>query len=388
MRSRSERIALILLTTVLVAVPAVPVLAAETSNSEFVIIQEDDVFPDDLYAGAVRVVIEGTLEGDLVAFAGEDIVIDGIVEGSVFAVAPTVRVTGAVEGTVRAVANHVEVSGAITGDLVAAAVEIDLAPSSHISGDVLMWCWSAAALGVVGQDLTGSQRNLSLAGEIGGDVDVDVSRIRVTDELVVSGDLGYRSRNEIEALELAQVDGAVVEKTPLPPNLRIRALGLLGRLMILLFLSVAALLTALGWPERTKQAVEAVRRRPIANWLRGAALLFSPLLLIGITWLILVLAPATAAFPLLAVLVPLILAMFGLDFALALVAGVPVVGRLGQTMFRRLDLYASILAGSIVVGVLWFLPWIGWLVPLVVLPTGLGSWMRAFRSQAAPSTAS
>jgi hypothetical protein len=31
-----------------------------------------------------------------------------------------------------------------------------------------------------------------------------------------------------------------------------------------------------------------------------------------------------------------------------------------------------------VAGVVWLLPYVGWLVPLVVLPLGLGAWLLAF----------
>ena len=371
----------------LVAAAATPVVAAETSNSEFVIIQGDDVFPDDLYAGAVRVVVEGTLDGDLVAFAGEEVVIDGTVTGSVLAVAPRVTVNGLVEGNLRVSANDFAVSGTVNGDVVAAVVDATLWPTSVIGGDALLWAWSADALGTIAQDLNGSQKNLQLAGTVEGDVDVSVSRLNVVDSLTVGGDLGYRSKNDIEGLEMAGVEGVVVAKTPLPPNVRIRALTVLGRFLIVLFLSVAALLAALGWPRRTQQAINNVGKRPIRNWLLGALVIFSPLLMIVVTGLILVLAPAAAAFPLLAVLVPVILVLVGIALAVSFVAGAPAVGWLGGVLLRRLDLYGSVLAGSIVVGVVWYLPFVGFLVPLLVLPIGLGAWISAWRDQATASAA-
>jgi cytoskeletal protein CcmA (bactofilin family) len=383
----SRRLVLTILAGGLLVAAATPVVAAETSNSEFVIIQGDDVFPDDLYAGAVRVVVEGTLDGDLVAFAGEEVVIDGTVTGSVLAVAPRVTVNGLVEGNLRVSANDFAVSGTVNGDVVAAVVDATLWPTSVIGGDALLWAWSADALGTIAQDLNGSQKNLQLAGTVEGDVDVSVSRLNVVDSLTVGGDLGYRSKNDIEGLEMAGVEGAVVAKTPLPPNVRIRALTVLGRFLIVLFLSVAALLAALGWPRRTQQAINNVGKRPIRNWLLGALVIFSPLLMIVVTGLILVLAPAAAAFPLLAVLVPVILALVGIALAVSFVAGAPAVGWLGGVLLRRLDLYGSVLAGSIVVGVVWYLPFVGFLVPLLVLPIGLGAWISAWRDQATASAA-
>jgi hypothetical protein len=365
----------------LLAVPA-PALAAETSNSEFVIIQEDDVFPDDLYAGAIRVVIDGTLEGDLVAFAAEEIVINGTVTGSVIAIAPQVTVNGEVGESIRVAGNRLDIGGEVGGDLVGAVVSARLASESGITGEVLLWAWNAEVLGTIGADLTGTQRQLQLAGAVGGDVEVSVSQLRVVGDLAVDGDLGYRSSAEAEGLDQATVTGAVVAEAPLPPNLRVRALGLLGRFLVTIFLSIAALSVVYAWPRRSTRAIAGVSQSPLRKWMTGASVLFSPIILIALTALVLGLAPAAAALPLLAVLVPVILALIGLAFGLSLVAGAPVAGWLGGVVFKRLDVYGAILAGSLLVGVVWYLPIVGWVAPLVVLPWGLGSWMAAWAQAA------
>lgn len=381
MRSLSRKTVLGALAGCALFALALPAAAVETSNSEFVIIQEDDVFPEDLYAGAVRVVVEGTLEGDLIAFAAEEVVISGTVTGSVTAVSPSVVISGEIGGALRMTGNSLELTGTIGRDVVAPVWSAMLSPTSDVAGDVLLWAWNVESLGRIGQDLTGTQRNLELAGTIGGDVEVSVNTLQVVDDLSVDGDLGYRSDHEASGLENADVTGSIVAKEPLPPNLRVRALSLLGRFLVILFLAAAALTTAYGWPQRTAAAIGVVRKAPLRKWLVGAAILFAPLLMIAVTAVILGLAPAAAGFPLLAVLVPVILALLGLSFALALVAGVPVVGWLGGVTFKRLEIYGSILVGAILVGLVWYLPWVGWLVPLVVLPLGLGAWISTWANQ-------
>ncbi|HJS72394.1 MAG TPA: polymer-forming cytoskeletal protein [Acidimicrobiia bacterium] len=385
MPSRSRALLIGIVLGVVVLALAQPVQAAETSNSEFVIIPEGDVFPEDLYAGAIRVIVEGTLEGDLIAFAAEEVVINGTVTGSVTAVSPKVTVGGEIGGSLRVTGNRLEVTGDVAGDLVAAVFGAELGPTSTVSGDVILWAWNASLLGEIGADLSGSQRNLELAGSVGGDVDVSVTRLRAVGELHVAGDLGYRSPNPAEGLDLATVDGTVVDKTPLPPNLRVRALTLLGRFLVILLLAVAALTAAYGWPRRMTAAISEVSRHPVRRWLPGALILFSPLFLVGLTALILGLAPAAAAFPLLVVLIPLILASIGAVLAIAVVAGAPVVGWLGGVLFEKLDLYGSILTGSVIAGAVWYLPVLGWVVPVLVLPLGLGAWIASLRGQSGES---
>lgn len=373
------------LTTVLAAVGvlalATPALAVETSSSEFVIVREGTEFPGDLYAGAIEVIVDGTLEGDLVAFAAERVVVNGTVTGSVMTLTPNVEINGSVEGNLRVAGDRVSVTGDVGGDLVAAVREVRLAPSSRVDGDVLLLAWRASVTGSVGNDLLGNQRHLDLAGEVEGNVDLAVTRLTIIDSLEVGGDLGYRSDAEPRGLERANVQGVVVEKAPLPANIRIRALGVLGKFLVVVIMAVSALTVAYGWPRRTTDSIAEVGRMPVRRWLAGAAVLFAPVLVVGVTALILGLAPAAVAFPLLAILIPLILALAGLSLALALVAGAPAVGWLGGKLFKRLDLYGSILAGSVIAGVIWWLPVVGWLVPVVVLPSGLGAWIAARSSQ-------
>lgn len=380
MRSAGRVVLLLVLVAASVSFLALPALAAETANSEFVIIREDDVVADDLYAGAIRVVVEGRIDGDLIAFAAEEVVINGSVGGSVVAVTPRVVVKGSVEGSLRTVASSVSVDGRVEGDLVAAGLDVELGPDSTVSGEVLSWAWALQSLGEVGE-LSGTQRSLDLGGTVEMDVDVSVDRLRIIEPLAVGGDLGFRSENDPEGLDQATVGGVVVDKSPLPPNIRIRALVSFTRFLIVLFLTIAALTISWGWPGRTGAAIKAVRLAPVRSWGTGALVVFSPMILIGIAALIVALAPAAASFPLLAVMAPVILALVGAVAAVSLVAGVPAVGWVGSKLLPQRSVHASVLAGSLIAGALWFLPVLAWLIPVAALPLGLGAWARAWRPE-------
>ena len=106
----------------------------------------------------------------------------------------------------------------------------------------------------------------------------------------------------------------------------------------------------------------------------------SPLFLALIAGLVVGFAPAAASFPLMAILGPLILAALGLVLALSVVAGIPAVGRLGGLTSKRLDIYGALLVGAGLTGLIWLLPIVGWLVPLVVLPLGLGGCMLSWKA--------
>lgn len=376
----------IVLTSALVVVAIVafstPAVAAETANSQIVIVREDDVIADDLYVGAIRVIVRGRIEGDLIAFSSEEVLIEGSVGGSVMAVSPRVTVEGVVEGSLRAAAPDVSVTGTVGGDVVVAAFAVELLDGSSVEGEVLAWVWAMRSLGSVGA-LNGTMRSLDLGGSATGDVDVSVGRMRVVEALEVGGDLGYRSDQEADGLDLAEVGGVIVDKTPLPANIRIRALLLFMRFLLIVFLTMTALSVSWGWPEATRAAIAGAGSAPVGTWARGAVVILFPAFLIGLAALLLALAPPAASFPLLAVLVPLFLAAVGAVGAVALVAGVPAVGWLGSRIFPRLSTHGAVLTGSAVAGIIWLIPLVGWLVPLVGLPLGLGAWFRSWSAASA-----
>ncbi len=361
---------------------ASPALAAETASSELVIITEGETTEGDLYAAGVRVLIEGTVDGDLIAFAAEDVTITGEVTGSVLAVAPVVDIDGEVAGSVRVTANDLGVTGTISRDLVGAVFSAVLDPTSEVGGDVLLWALNVSAGGAIGGDLGGTQRRLELEGNVGGDVDVTVGRLTVTGPLRVEGDLGYRSGAEASGLDAAEVGGVVVHKSPVAPNIRVRALGMVARVLTIVALTTIAMLVAWGWPVRTRRAADRVSSQVFRSWGNGALLMLSPLLLGGVAALIAGLAPASASLPLLAIFVPLVLVSLGVVLILSLVAGIPAVLVIGEILGRRRwGMYGSILFGSLVVGIVWLIPVLGWLVVVLVLPIGLGAWMLSFRSE-------
>jgi cytoskeletal protein CcmA (bactofilin family) len=383
MHSRYSLITLLALTGFFLLGMAGTAHAAETASSELVIIREGDTSPGDLYAAGVRVIVEGTVEGDLIAFAAEEVQISGEVTGNVIAVAPSVRVSGSIGGSLRYTANHLIVSGSVGEDAVGASWSADLDPDSEVGGDVLAWAVGFSSSGGIGGDLSGTQRSTRLRGSVGGNVDITVTTVAIDGPLEVGGDLGYRSSNEATGLTQVTVGGVVVHKEPLPPNIRVRALGILARILVVLGLTVTALLVAWGWPERTSAAGENVLHQPVKAFGYGALVMLSPLVVAAVAALALGVAPAAASLPLLAIFVPLVLAFSGIVLVLSLLAGVPASMALGRVIRSRLGLYGSIVLGSAVLGVVWLLPWVSILAPLLALPVGMGGWLLG---QSTPST--
>ena len=358
----------------LVSTGALPALAART-QSDLVLVREGDVISEDLYAAGNSILIDGEIQGDLVASAADTITINGVIDGSVTAIASRVVISGDVTGSVRVATPELLVSGRVGGDVLTAAWRASVEPTAEIQRDALVWAWNADLRGTVGRNVEGQQANLELGGAVEGIVEVTVARLTVLPSTRVAGDLVYTSDREASIDESAVIDGSVIDKRQLPVNVRIRAIRLL--VAVLTVIAMTALGLTIVWvaPDRANRAAIAVRERPLAaaGWGLGVAAV--PLAAILLSWMIVSISPRQTGVPLLAVLLPLIGGLVSVIGLAALASPVPVGTALGAVAARGRSIYATFLIGFVLLIVAASLPWVGGLVVAAVVVVGLGGWV-------------
>ncbi|HLU30212.1 MAG TPA: hypothetical protein VK088_00515, partial [Acidimicrobiia bacterium] len=223
--------------------------------------------------------------------------------------------------------------------------------------------------------LEGQTRSMTLAGRVDENVDITVNRLTVEAGTSVGSDLGYRSHNPAEGVELAEVGGSVVQRLPLPPNIRVRALFILGKILIGLLAAVMGLVLMWALPDGSRRAMATVQRSPLQAWVAGMIVMATPLAAVALAATMAALAPPQATLPLIAVFVPVALAILGVILALAFAAPTAVYPWLGR--FRRPGRGAvrAFLYAAAVVILAALIPWVSWLVVLVVVPIGIGGWI-------------
>ncbi len=366
-------LSLLLLTPPLLVLTPPPRAQADTAVSDIVLIREDDVVDDDLYASGNKVNIQGRVEGDLVAAAFEEVRVDGVVTGDVLAATAIVIVNGEVGGSIRAAASRVEVGGKVGEDVVAAAV--DLVVGGEVGGDVIVTAWSAQHRGAIRGDLMGNFGRTTLGGSVEGDVQVSTRSLRVSNGAQVGGDLIYRSAAEFDTGS-AVVDGTVVHQRPLPPNVRVRGLGYL--LLALAVIGTALLGMAVCWafPRSAGGAAGAFRRRPGRVVLAGVAAVSTPLVVIGLLGWFVVSSNPTTAVPLFLSTLPVVLVVAALSLVGALLALVPAATGLGGMLARKGGLHARFLIGLVALGGLLLVPVAGIWLLLAAVVVGAGSWFN------------
>jgi cytoskeletal protein CcmA (bactofilin family) len=309
------------------------------------------------------VIIEGTVDGDLFAIAG-DVDISGTVQGDVIGlVGGSVRISGEVTGSVRVAAVETQITGEVGDDVAVAALEV--AVDGEVGRDLLAAAGGVDLAGRVGRDVRLQSLRLSIDGVVGADVLARVDSLTVGEGATVGGDLLYRASADASVADGAVVDGRLSRQTVIAP-VWAKAVSRAITVLSLLAVIVGGLIGLWVFRSTSIRAVSLAGDEPWRSGLVGAALV------VGL--------------PLLAL--PLFLTLVGIPVALlvlvawgaALVLGpIPAVTRIGTAAMRgRGGLAVGLVIGVVVWrGLMWLLPLVSGLLYLVALVIGLGAFGRA-----------
>ncbi|MFP5332397.1 MAG: hypothetical protein ACLGHX_08585 [Acidimicrobiia bacterium] len=373
---RTRVFALLLTTAITVLALPLPAVAQRVQSS-VVLVREDDVIREDLYAAGNTIVVSGVIEGDLVAVAFDSIRIDGVVEGDVIAISTRVEVSGRVDGSVRVGAGSVSIDGLIGEDLFVGAGSIQAGAGSDVGRDVLVWARTFELGGKVGRNVEGTQTTARVAGSVSGDVEVTTSNLTLLPGVIVGGDVRYVSDRDAAIAETATVLGAVTRVQALPPNLRVRAV----RLLVLFISALAALGIGLGilWaaPGRSMAAASALVRSPVRSLAWGGGVASVPVALVIVAFGLVAATSLSAAGPVVLVLVPVAMGVASVIFLGLLTTPVPLSLAVGSRIRPAWSTYAQFVVGFPLLVVVWLLPWVGGALLALGAVAGLGSWLVA-----------
>jgi cytoskeletal protein CcmA (bactofilin family) len=143
-------------------------------TGDSVTVPAGETVPNDLYAFAGTVRIDGTVDGDLVATGGT-IDIPGTVTGDVLAAGGNVSITGTVGGDARAAGGTLSVGGSVAEDLAAAGGQVTLSQSATVGEDMLASAGRLTVDGAVTGNLTASTGSYAKSGTVGGTEDVRIT---------------------------------------------------------------------------------------------------------------------------------------------------------------------------------------------------------------------
>lgn len=347
-----------------VLLPSLTTFAALVTTDRY-IVREDDTVTEDQYVTATSGQIEGVVDGDVIIFSGS-LTITGEVTGSVtvFSVGNVTLADGArIGGSLRGTAGSLRVAGTIDSDVFIGAASVVIDPTGVVGRDVMAFGGALTVNGDVGRDVRGRTVRTSIAGTVGGDLDIATQGLNVGPNAVVGGDVLYRSPSAADIDPSAQITGTV---TRLPTR---------GNFIYGVILSLATIISFLGflvagiaslWLLRGSgsRAVGSMLRKPIRSFLVG---------------LVTVIVFPAAIVALAMTLVGLPLAAIGvlLGGVAFIIGPVPAVTALGnRVLMNRGGLFGAFVLGAVLwrVGI-WLIPFVGGFLYLIGLVWGVGAWV-------------
>jgi cytoskeletal protein CcmA (bactofilin family) len=351
MLSVRTRLVAVLLAVALLLAAAPGTALAQQSESDFggvVVVEAGETLAGDRTIAAGSILIEGTVDGDLEAFAGT----------------VTVGPTGVITGDLSATAGSVVVEGRIQGTVSAAA------------GSLLV----RADATVGGLDVAVGEARID--GTVDGSATVAADRLVLADGAVIAGDLTHDRDTTVERAAGARVDGTTTA-TDLSDafagefDVAVPAwLGVVYGFLANLVLGAALLLVA---PRLAGRVVGVGTRRTVRSG--------------GVGLLVLVAVPVA--------LVAIAITIIGIPFS---IAGIVVYGLalwvgfvfgaflLGSWLLGRADVdnrWLALVGGLLAITLVGLIPFVGGIAELLVLLVGLGAFALALRgrdgSEAEPS---
>ncbi|MCL4183767.1 MAG: hypothetical protein KJ011_10010 [Burkholderiaceae bacterium] len=335
-------------------------------------------FGNDVYLHGSEVAMRTAVPGDAVV-AGGRVAVTGGVGGDALVFGGAVSIESSVGQDLYAAGGEVRVAGPVGESARLAGGRVIIASDADIAGGVIVAGGQVTLDGHVRRYALIGAGHTEVNGRVDGDLRVVGGELSLGPNAVVQGRLDYRGAEPPRIAPGAQVQGGVVEAAA-DADGSLRS----GASIVWLVGSIVAgiVLLALA-PRASRRVTQALRARPVASPLLGAALF------VGLPLVAVLLMITVVGIPLGLLAIVALMALFLLGYlATAAALGDSLVERRGPAKTWQ-RLLATALA-LLVLFVLGQLPYVGWAVWLLALLFGSGAIalavLGARRSRPAPST--
>src|SRR5213594_2347121 len=353
--TRTWRLLIVLATLVLTAgvfagttfADQVSYLSGKVRTGDVVTVPANETVRTDLYVFASMVIIDGTIDGELVT-TGSQITVNGTVNGSIIAAGSTITLNGQTKGAVRAAAGQVTINGPIGRDAVVAAGQFSTNANGKVGQDVLFATGATTLGGSVAGSVLGSSGAYTRSGSLGG-----------TEEVTISG------------------SGGGAQRTPVARDPVVDAVRQFAAVLVvgLLFLWLRPRLLP-AWDALLRARPAASAGYGILGFVAALIIAFLAVIVLAIILGVLTLG-ALAAIDVIGGLLVIALGTLAFVVVCAIVVDAVVSYVVGRAILRTTQLgqwqaALELALGAVIVVALESLPFVGGIAKLVVLLAGLG----------------
>lgn len=184
-------------------------------KGKYVDISNLEQYDDDLYVYANKLTLQGEVSGDLTAFCYRVDLMGGVGQ-SANLFCQSLYVKGKVSGSLRTLSQNVSIDGYISRSMIGIGENISLNPGSVVEKDVTLYCATADLAGTVRGNAGISCNRVVISGVVTGDVKIEAREIEIVAPAVITGNLTYISDQEakIETDKGVSIAGQTTWKKP------------------------------------------------------------------------------------------------------------------------------------------------------------------------------
>ncbi|KKW28650.1 MAG: hypothetical protein UY73_C0039G0010 [Parcubacteria group bacterium GW2011_GWA2_52_8] len=353
---------------------AQPVLAAEfimPGKTGSTVVSDEG--HHNVYTAGGAVTVTSNVTGDLVA-AGGNVLVQGDVEEDLMAGGGTVIVNGKVGGDIRIGGGSVTITAAVGGDVLAGGGTITLANSAQVSGDLVLGGGAVLIDAPIAGDVRIGGGSVNINSRIGGDVIIEADQELVFgSKSVITGKIKYRGIKEAVVEEGAQISEIEFSKLARKGGAKGAVGGIAGAVVWTIGMIIAGLLLLKFFRRRVRTVVDRAFDRPWLNL--GIGFLFAVALPVAGVILLITIVGVYAAL--------ILFAWLGLIY---LVVSVIAAMFLGATILRWLKKseglrWTTLVLGAVLLMILKFIPFVGWLACLVIWLIAFGATLRTVKER-------
>lgn len=365
--------------------------AAEFKSSEqSYTLDEGEQVDDDLFIASQQVTIDGDINGDLFA-AASSIEINGNINGSVFLAASNVIINGDIEDDIFIGASNVSISGTSNDNVYIGAGTISTKKTFSSAKDLILGAGSADINGQIGKNLVMGAGTATINGTIdesaylsvGDDKkaasDTNSPQLFIGEDAKIGGNLEYKStapakiergaaiggKTDFKKLEKGTVHSSRVDfgYNPFQNRILTRTMAWLGSFFWLSFFGAMMVLIFKDKLDRVNDNAKSSYGHTFGYGL--LAVIVTPLILIA------------CALTIIGIPVAIIL---GVVYAIVMYfAKVFAAYAVGKKILPKQSPYLFVVLGALLVSVATVLPFIGWVINIVVLLFGLGAFVSYWK---------
>jgi hypothetical protein len=368
MKSRTKFFFLVVIITVF---SSLAFRDGDSSGSEprRVVLPAGEVHEGWYFASGDQVLIQGTVNGDAYV-AGGVVEVDGTINGDLIVAGGQVMITGTVSDDIRGAGGMIRLDGTVGKSVTAAGGAIVVGKSGTITKNLLAAGGSIQLNGTIGQEARVASGDVQVSGTLKSNLQAACSRLEVYKGASIAGNLAVMTDDK-ENVKIEQ--GTVTGSVDISTREQKEGAHFLGmstgafwfKLLFLLSLLVTTIVLVFVLPRQTEEMGTRIVRRPGQTALWGA--------------LVLVLAPVAMIILFGTVIgIPLGLFLLFLYLWFLYLTQVAIGAALGLRLFRSEGsrgwrLFGPIALGIVIVQILVPIPIVGVLVLIAAFIFGLGS---------------